>query len=460
MKPSLPTTLTLLAQLARAADKNAWKSRSIYFALTDRIARSSSDNGGDPCGNLGDYCGGTFQGLEGKLDYIRGMGFDAIWITPVVANAAGGYHGYWAQDLYAINAHYGSANDLKKLVDAAHEKQMYVMIDVVANHMGASALASRQPSPLDQESSYHPPCPIDYSNQTSIENCQIANLPDLDTQSPAIRRLYRDWIQWLVREYAPDGIRIDTVKHVEHDYWADFASAAAVYTLGEVFHGDPAYVARYAGSMSGLLNYPVYYPLTDFFQQRGHPQALVDMHDRVGAAFPDPSALGTFLDNHDNPRFLHQGGDNALLKNALAYVLLARGVPVVYYGTEQGFAGAADPENREDLWRSGFGTGGDLYGFIGKLTGVKKAAGGLARDDHVHLFVDETAYAWSREGGRVMVLTSNIGRGHTREYCFFTRRPGGRWEGVLDGETYVADGEGRLCATVRDGAPVVFRGLM
>ncbi|KJK82546.1 hypothetical protein H634G_02152 [Metarhizium anisopliae BRIP 53293] len=392
MKPSLPTTLTLLAQLAHAADTNAWKSRSIYFALTDRIARSSSDNGGDPCGNLGDYCGGTFQGLEGKLDYIRGMGFDAIWITPVVANAAGGYHGYWAQDLYAINAHYGSANDLKKLVDAAHEKQMYVMIDVVANHMGPSALASRQPSPLDQESSYHPPCPIDYSNQTSIENCQIANLPDLDTQSPAIRRLYRDWIQWL---------------------------------------------------------------------QRGHPQALVDMHDRVGAAFPDPSALGTFLDNHDNPRFLHQRGDNvALLKNALAYVLLARGVPVVYYGTEQGFAGAADPENREDLWRSGFGTGGDLYGFIGKLTGVKKAAGGLARDDHVHLFVDETAYAWSREGGRVMVLTSNIGRGHTREYCFFTRRPGGRWEGVLDGETYVADGEGRLCATVRDGAPVVFRGLM
>ncbi|KID94029.1 alpha-amylase A type-3 precursor, partial [Metarhizium majus ARSEF 297] len=99
MKPSLPTTLTLLAQLAHAADTNAWKSRSIYFALTDRIARSSNDNGGDPCDNLGDYCGGTFQGLEGKLDYIRGMGFDAIWITPVVANAAGGYHGYWAQDL-------------------------------------------------------------------------------------------------------------------------------------------------------------------------------------------------------------------------------------------------------------------------------------------------------------------------------------------------------------------------
>jgi alpha-amylase len=85
MKPSL-APIALLAQLVQAADKEAWKSRSIYFALTDRIARESSDNGGNACGNLGDYCGGTFQGLESKLDYIKGMGFDAIWITPVVAS--------------------------------------------------------------------------------------------------------------------------------------------------------------------------------------------------------------------------------------------------------------------------------------------------------------------------------------------------------------------------------------
>lgn len=71
---------------ALAADAEAWKSRNIYFVLTDRIARSSSDTGGDACGNLGSYCGGTFQGLQSKLDYIQGMGFDAIWLTPVVAS--------------------------------------------------------------------------------------------------------------------------------------------------------------------------------------------------------------------------------------------------------------------------------------------------------------------------------------------------------------------------------------
>ena len=75
-----------IASIVSAADTAAWKSRSIYFALTDRVARSSSDTGGSSCGNLGDYCGGTFKGLESKLDYIKGLGFDAIWITPVVSS--------------------------------------------------------------------------------------------------------------------------------------------------------------------------------------------------------------------------------------------------------------------------------------------------------------------------------------------------------------------------------------
>jgi alpha-amylase len=86
---SLKAIVAFLLQiitLVAAADTSAWKSRSIYFVLTDRIARSSSDTGGGSCSNLGKYCGGTFKGLESKLDYIKGLGFDAIWITPVVAS--------------------------------------------------------------------------------------------------------------------------------------------------------------------------------------------------------------------------------------------------------------------------------------------------------------------------------------------------------------------------------------
>jgi alpha-amylase len=86
------TIILFLASVGIAADTAAWRSRNIYFALTDRIARSESDNSGQPCGDLGNYCGGTFKGIEGKLDYIRGMGFDAIWITPVVKSASPGIY--------------------------------------------------------------------------------------------------------------------------------------------------------------------------------------------------------------------------------------------------------------------------------------------------------------------------------------------------------------------------------
>lgn len=438
-----------------AADTASWKSRNIYFALTDRIARSADDTGGDACSNLGNYCGGTFQGLEGKLDYISGMGFDAIWITPIVTNSDGGYHGYWALDLYGINPNYGTADDLKSLVSAAHDKGFYVMVDVVANHMGNANIPDDKPEPMNQESSYHADCDIDYSNQTSVEFCRISGLPDVDTEDPAIQTLYQDWVKYLISEYEFDGVRIDTVKHVNKEFWPPFAEAAGVYTIGEVFDGGVDYVAGYAGLMSGLLNYPIYYPMNAFYQQTGSSQDMVDTHNAISSAFPDPAALGTFLDNHDNPRWLNAKNDLSLLKNALAYVILTRGVPIVYYGTEQAYGGGADPANREDLWRSGFSTDSEMYGAISKLSAARKAAGGLAADDQVHLYVEDTAYAWSRAGGDLVVLTTNSGSGSTSQHCFNTQVPNKSWNNSFGSGSYTSDGDGQVCVDVTNGEPVV-----
>ncbi|KAM5349502.1 hypothetical protein ACJ41O_006007 [Fusarium nematophilum] len=402
--------------VALAADTAAWKSRNIYFVLTDRIARSASDGGGNGCGNLGNYCGGTFAGLESKLDYIRGMGFDAIWLTPV---------------------------------------GIYVMVDVVANHMGSGNIADFRPEPLNQQSSYHSSCDIDYSNQNSVETCRIAGLPDVKTEDSQIRQLYKDWIKWLVTEFGFDGVRIDTVKHVEKDFWPGFASAAGVYTIGEVFDGNPNYLAGYANLMSGLLNYAIYYPMNRFYQQKGSAQDMVNMHNEVSSKFPDPSALGTFLDNHDNARWLNQKNDVSLLKNALAYVILSRGIPIVYYGTEQGYAGGNDPANREDLWRSGYNTNADLYQTISRLSGARKTAGGLAGNDHEHLYVTGDAYAWSRAGGNLIVLTTNRGRGTSGQHCFNSRRANKSWNKVFGGGSVSSNGDGQVCVDVTNGEPVV-----
>ena len=121
--------------MANAADTAAWKKRAVYQVLTDRFAKSSGEANDGACTNLSDYCGGTFKGIENHLDYIAGMGFDAIWISPVVDNLDKGYHGYWAKDWEKINSNFGSEEDLKSMVNAAHSKGMYVMVDVVANHV-------------------------------------------------------------------------------------------------------------------------------------------------------------------------------------------------------------------------------------------------------------------------------------------------------------------------------------
>lgn len=330
------------------------------------------------------------------------------------------------------------------------------MVDVVANHMGDGDISTYKPEPLNQQSSYHDACEIDYDDQNSVETCQIANLPDVKTTDSNIRSVFQEWIGWLVKEYSFDGVRIDTVKHVEKEFWSGFASAAGVYTIGEVFDDDLDYLAGYDGLLGGLLNYAVYYPMNNFYQQSGTAQDLADMIDAVSESFADPTALANFLDNHDNARWLSQVDDKTLFKNALAFVILARGIPIVYYGTEQGYSGGEDPANREDLWRSGFDTDADLYKFISALSSARSGAGGLAGNDHAHLYIADTAYAWSRADGDLIVLTTNGGGDSSGEHCFSSQVKNGSWDIVVGGDGSVtSDGDGKLCLTVSNGLPVV-----
>ncbi len=337
---------------------------------------------------------------------------------------------------------------------------MYVMCDVVANHMGADDVTTHQPAPMNLTTSYHPACDIDYNNQTSIEWCRIANvLPDVYTQHPDVRTAYQTWIKWLVNEFQFDGLRIDTVKHVEKDFWPPFVSAAGVYAVGEVLNGDPAYVNNYTKVMPGLLNYPMYYPVKRFFLNQGTSQDLVNMMDTIKNTFPDPTTLGNFIDNHDNERFLNDTSDTALLKNALAWVILSRGIPILYYGTEQAYHGGADPNNREDLWRSNFNTNTDMYTSIQKIAGARKAAGGLPANDHTHLYVNSTAYAWSRLNGSLVVLTTNGGSNYNAQHCFYSQVNNGQWKDVFSGSGTVikADSTGRVCVNVVKGLPIILQ---
>ena len=330
------------------------------------------------------------------------------------------------------------------------------MLDVVANHMGDGDISTFAPEPLNQASSYHPDCDINYDDQNSVEQCRIANLPDIDTENPAVIDALNEWVGWIVQEYGFDGLRVDTVKHVGKPFWPEFSAASGVYTVGEVWDGDPEYLLGYDGLLGGLLDYATYYPMNRFYQQTGSSQELASMIDTVGSRFSNPAALASFLDNHDNPRWLSQKNDKSLFKNALAFVILSRGIPIVYYGSEQGYAGGNDPANREDLWRSGFDTSADLYGALTAFNGARHAHGGLPGDEHNHLYTADNAYAWSRAGGDLIVLTVNSGSGSSGEHCFNTGRSNGSWEVLFgEGDTKTSDGDGNICLSITNGEPIV-----
>ena len=332
MPPAFPLTvalaLLLSLPLANSLSNDEMRPRSIYQLLTDRFALPPGAS--SSCGSSArTYCGGTYTGIVDKLDYIQGMGFDTIWISPIVENINGttgygeAYHGYWTQDPTKLNPHFGSASDLKALSGALHKRGMYLMVDIVVNHVASTYGSSFTPNadygPFSSTDDYHPFCWIsDYSNQSNVENCWLGDntvaLADLNTQSSSVKQFWYGWISGLVKTYGIDALRLDTVKHVQMDFWPTFVKSSGVYTLGEIFDGDANYVGNYQKEATvNPFNYPIYYDIVSSFQATGgNLQALVDGVNGVKGAFSDPTLLGMFVSNQDNPRFESYTQDQAV----------------------------------------------------------------------------------------------------------------------------------------------------
>ena len=166
---------------------------------------------------------------------------------------------YWPQNLSALNSHFGTSKDLKNLSDSLHERGMYLMLDIVVNHMvsplpfNATAVQLAMDNatmpvknttlvyPFTDLSDFHPLCWItDYGNQTEVEQCWLGNenMPwaDVDTENPEVVGTLNDWIADVIGDFGADGLRLSTVKFVSRDFWDTFTTQAGIFTLGEVCH--------------------------------------------------------------------------------------------------------------------------------------------------------------------------------------------------------------------------------
>lgn len=343
------------------------------------------------------------------------------------------------------------------------------MVDVVVNHVAAVAGATFETSdsygPFNTMSDFHPYCVIDYSNETSVEQCWLGDqnlgLPDLNTESQTVIDFWNGWIQNLTATYDFDAVRIDTVKHIRQDFWPAFVESAGVYAVGEVLDGNTTYVAEFQNnSMSGIFNYPVYYQLVQAFNSSsGSMSKLAQYVQANQQQFKDTTLLGNFLNNHDNSRFESGTSDASLIRNANAFPFLIEGIPFTYYGTEQGFDGTNDPYNREPLWTTSYNTGSSMYAFFKKLNQIRTAASNSTSTYHtqqasVVSTSDNEIVLWKSP---VLSVLSNRGSGGSTTLT--TPTSFGANVDLVEAfscNTTKTDAEGNLQVNVVNGMPSAF----
>ncbi|MFG3196010.1 pullulanase-type alpha-1,6-glucosidase [Streptomyces sp. NPDC048208] len=531
------------------------------------LTGSRLSTGYDPT-DKGFYQGGDLKGLTQRLDYIKGLGTTAIWLAPIFKNrpvqgtgadASAGYHGYWITDFTQVDPHFGTNADLTGLIAKAHAKGMKVFFDVITNHtadlvdyreksydylskgafpyltedgrpfddadyadgrrkfpaVDASSFPrtptvrseSKVPAWLNDPAMYHNRGDSTFAGE-SAEYGDFSGLDDLWTERPEVvsgmEKIYQRW----VRDFAVDGFRIDTVKHVNMDFWTRWATALDKYAaahgrknffmFGEVYSADTSVTSPYVtqGRLDATLDFPFQDAARAYASQGGSARKLAGVFgDDYKYTTDKANAYEqvTFLGNHDMGRigyFLKQDDPKAsdaeiLRKDRLANQLmfLGRGNPVVYYGDEQGFTGSGgDKDARQTMFaskvadyldddeigtarthaRDAYDTAAPLYKDIAALAKLRKANPALTDGVQTERYAADGAgvYAFTRTdartGAEYVVTLNNAATAQTVSFPTGSARM--TYQGIYGAARTVKSDAGRkLTLTVPAGTAVVYR---
>ena len=380
------TNVTVTERKKSAGDFD-WDEAVIYFAVTDRFFDGDAENNnaygvGDY--NIGEkggssYHGGDFAGLNQKLDYLKDLGVNTIWITPIVENitedqhdnktdtATYGYHGYWASDFTKLNKHLGTEQQFKALLDAAHSKGMKIMVDVVLNHAGYGT--EKYFNSILTDADGNSISMIRDSNNTISGDDKydsLSDLPDFVTENKAVTDQLVTWQTEWMSKYSIDYYRVDTVKHVETTTWEAFKNSLTKVNPDFKMIGEYS-GAGYAnnagelgtGSMDALLDFD----FNDFAQKfvTGDISGVESSLQKRNGAINNTATMGSFLSSHDEDTLQYKLVNESKISEEEAYNLMkvaatlqitAKGQPVLYYGEEIGQGGANNwplQTNRRDF---------------------------------------------------------------------------------------------------------------
>lgn len=409
--------------------------------------------------------GGDWQGIIDKISYIKDMGYTAIWISPVsdpqlwgVPDANGtqwptAYHGYNVHDPNRASRYFGaedpeeSKEKLKELVDVCHENGIKVILDVVPNHVGdylqgtgsnahyiansgLKAGSQVQPAaPFNNVSWYHNLGDIDFNQEhphttastQMLENHDLGGLDDIDFDNADAKAAIFDSIKGWFTYTGADAARVDAAKCMNPSDINELQDYLGVATFGENFDMDVTFVKDWVGddAETGMLDFPLFQAIVNDFAYGQNfnntsevsVQWVFDQDYLYGDHVND---MVTFIDNHDRNRFLTEAGGNVdKLHNALTFIFTARGIPVVFQGTEcnRGNANGATISGIADTWNRWsmvtkdangnvvhdyFNDRTDTYDLIADLNELRSQYEALADGTQREMWTSMHTYAFSR----------------------------------------------------------------
>lgn len=366
------------------------KSAVFYQIMPDRFANGDSSNdpegtqewGGKP--TTDSFFGGDLQGIIDHLDYLTDLGITAIYLTPIFE--APSNHKYDTTDYMKVDAHFGDVELLKKLVEAAHSKNIKVVLDAVFNHASAQSFAFKDVIEHGKGSRYVDWFHI-YSFPVRVKEGEpnydtfgfFAQMPKLNTANPETKQYLLDVAAYWLSEVKIDGWRLDVANEIDHTFWRDFRKRVKeinpqAYIIGEVWSDSMRWLQ--GDQFDSVMNYPLSDRLLEFLKSDE-----MDAHTFAGnignliMRYPQQAneVLFNLLASHDTPRLLTQlGGDKRKLKLAIAFLFTFTGTPCIFYGDEIGLEGEADPDCRKCMIWDKDQQDRELFGWYEALITLRK----------------------------------------------------------------------------------------
>ena len=395
---STSVQVEVTARTRKNAKDFDWDESVIYFMVTDRFFDGNESNntasGAKTYGkdNAGLYHGGDFAGITQKLDYLEDLGINTIWITPIVENIPGvtvtdtgkedvpynaAYHGYWASDFTKLNPTLGTEEEFQTLIDQAHSRGIRIMVDIVVNHAGYDTEFGNMIRSGDDVVS------------GSDQKDSLSNLPDFRTEDPAVSAQLVEWQTQWVKDFGIDYFRVDTVKHVENDTWAELKNALTktdpnFKMIGEYAGGGYASNGNTLGTgeMDSDLDFDFNDQAANFV--KGNISSVENFLASRNSALNNTYMTGQFLGSHDEDGFKQKLLDGGMKEDAATAAsmvaaslqITAKGQPVVYYGEEIGLTGLNNypyQTNRYDFDWSMVNNDNKTYQHYKKMLSIRNA---------------------------------------------------------------------------------------